>query len=498
MRHVYLFLCLLFFQISFSQNYTIRSFQDIDGLSDPFVYSLNQDQHGFLFVATGKGLQKFDGQQFNTVSGERLEDEIIYCGAITQSSELYFGSFNGTLYSYIEKTNSLKRFSQTLSGSVSKILPYTQKPGFCMFSKGDALYTTNGKNLSAISITRELQINGVEMVSDSLVLAACEEGLNLIDIATNTYSLLSTDKFSYRSIQKLKNNTFICLTNNSDIQLIKLVSNKAIEILKTIPNTSFSSELEINSIFFHEKMSDIFISSMDEKLSVYNINRNDFKTFTETEFNADVSFFYLDTEENIWLGTPGKGLYRVTRIDYEFKETDNEPIYAIAQDDHLNFYFGTKYGVLVQDNNFKTLEKLETLQNKTIGKVTALFFQANVLWIGTEKNGLFLLDRENKTFLKPEFSSISNIGINAITGKGDEITVSTNLDGVYIYKSNALIRHFSVENGLNHNNVYHAIKTKNNRTLYATHNTSFNYSLENELFEIDFIAVFMRQSFLFS
>ena len=45
--------------------------------------------------------------------------------------------------------------------------------------------------------------------------------------------------------------------------------------------------------------------------------------------------------------------------------------------------------------------------------------------------------------------------------------------------------HFSVQNSLLHNNVFYSINSKNHKTFYATHHTSFNFSVKDNLFEID-------------
>lgn len=498
MKTVYfIFYLLLFSSFYHSQNYKIRSFQENDNLSDPFVYSINQNYNGLLFVTTGKGLQSFDGQFFSSISGERTEDEILYSTAVTPASQLWFGSFNGTLYSYTKKHNTLKRFSQKVNGSINKILPFSAGNGFCLFSKGDALYTTNGKKLNSVSSTRELQINDAELINDSTAIAACEEGLYSISLTSNTFEKIAEDNISFRSIQKLKNNTFLCLKNDENIILFYLLTPNKIKIQHSISKQDIDIQANINSVFLHEKNNDLFISCGDEKLSVYNLSTNELKTFTEQEFNADVSCYFSDSENNIWIGTPGKGLYRLTRMDYDFIEIDNQAVFSIAEDADQHYYFGTNQGIYIADKNYKKIKEIHNFQSKKLGKVSALHFQRNQLWIGTEKNGLIIFNPKDGTVFYPEFSSISTTAINSISGKNNRIVVSTNLDGVFIYSGSELKQHFSVTNGLLHNNVNHAIITQKDRILYATHNTSFNYSKENELFEIDLKANGLSTDFNF-
>jgi ligand-binding sensor domain-containing protein len=74
-----------------SQNYTSRLFSTEQGLPDTYVYSMLQDDKGFLWIATGKGLVKFDGQIFVSYDLQAEEGgDIVYSGISKQYRTFVF------------------------------------------------------------------------------------------------------------------------------------------------------------------------------------------------------------------------------------------------------------------------------------------------------------------------------------------------------------------------------------------------------------------------
>lgn len=481
---VFIVFCLII-KSSFSQNYSIKNFSKKEGLSDPFVYSILQDKEGYLFIATGKELQKFDGQFFKKVNSKKAEDELIFAGTVTQGNQLWFGTFDGNLYYYSKEQNALRHFSQNIKGSVSKILPLKNSIGFCVFSKGNGVYVTNGKYLFRINETENLAINTIEVISEDLIIAACDDGLYSLNIKTNEVTKFSGFEQEVKSIQKSSDETLILFSAGYGIQEIRIHSKDSVELVKQLVSPNDKMIKDVSSFFYVKKSSDLFISTSDEKLWIYNLLKGSMTNIPEEEFSSSVNGFYLDKEQNIWIATPGKGLYRVIRTDYEYIGSGNQSVYAITQDNSGNTYLGLNDGLLIKDKYDQIIEKKSKIGSATLGKITSLYFDSDFLWIGTESKGLFLIHTVSKKVQELEFSLEKNISVNSITGKGNKVVVTTNLDGVYIYDDRVLKQHFSVKNGLVHNNVYFALQSKKDLIFYATHNTTFNYSQENELFEID-------------
>ena len=106
-----------------SQNFTTRAFSTDQGLPDTYIYSVVQDKEGFLWISTGKGLVKFDGQVFQGYNLHANEqDDIIYSGTLDKNNELWFGTFSGKIYKLDRNKNRLKLYPKSIQGSVNKII----------------------------------------------------------------------------------------------------------------------------------------------------------------------------------------------------------------------------------------------------------------------------------------------------------------------------------------------------------------------------------------
>ena len=50
-----------------SQSLSFRHYDKGEGLNNGFIYTTHQDNRGFIWIATGNGFQRFDGQHFSLV-----------------------------------------------------------------------------------------------------------------------------------------------------------------------------------------------------------------------------------------------------------------------------------------------------------------------------------------------------------------------------------------------------------------------------------------------
>lgn len=99
------------------RNYSVR-----EGLPSSEVYSMLQDQQGYLWFTTDMGVSRFDGyrfQNFNTNHG--LADNTIFGVHQDQKSRIWFTSFSGKLTYYSDgRMNALpcnKKLAELLSGT---------------------------------------------------------------------------------------------------------------------------------------------------------------------------------------------------------------------------------------------------------------------------------------------------------------------------------------------------------------------------------------------
>src|ERR1044071_3948306 len=130
----------LLFPIS-AQLYTFKSFRDDNGLGQNYVYSLSQNEQGFLFIGTGEGFSVFEGDRFHNYTGADGLAESFVTAHMTVEDRTYIGHFQGGISIYKDK-----RFSKIKS----KELEGVKVNGFFRDEKGKTFVYTQGKGLYEI------------------------------------------------------------------------------------------------------------------------------------------------------------------------------------------------------------------------------------------------------------------------------------------------------------------------------------------------------------
>jgi ligand-binding sensor domain-containing protein len=116
-----------------------------------------------------------------------------------------------------------------------------------------------------------------------------------------------------------------------------------------------------------------------------------------------VTSICIDSKKNFWLGTFSYGMYK-SKIEnvfnsMKFPNVEKKSVYCIIEDNNKKIWIASELHGLCsydQDNdkfevyshekyNFKEIRIFPLLQDK---------FNKNLLWIGTDSNGLFLFDTD--------------------------------------------------------------------------------------------------------
>jgi len=81
-----------------SQTYQFSKYSVEQGLPQQYIYSINQDQNGFIWIGTGDGISKFDGIDFqNFTIKNGLAENFVTCSAQRQKNSIWLGHNRGGL-----------------------------------------------------------------------------------------------------------------------------------------------------------------------------------------------------------------------------------------------------------------------------------------------------------------------------------------------------------------------------------------------------------------
>ena len=293
---------LLFFSISLvytssGQQHTFINYSSEEGLPQSQVNSIVQDSSGFLWIATIGGISRFDGKNFknySTLNG-LLQNEI---------SELAVGK-NSNLWTL--GTRGLSKFNSTGFINYPFETQLRNLSNLCIDS--DTIWFASRSGLkkfyndSLINIEIKLEIgNRIRYVKKD------QDG--------NLWLLTNTGAYQYSSSFEIVDSLNIPFANklinsNSDVYLSSFYDGIYANFNPDpiIENDNNGSEIYIKDFVIDKDQKTIWIAS-DDKLIKWSDNKY-------TELNkrngleyTDINTLFLDSENVLWIGTNGNGLYK--------------------------------------------------------------------------------------------------------------------------------------------------------------------------------------------
>ncbi|MGY5354476.1 hybrid sensor histidine kinase/response regulator transcription factor [Wenyingzhuangia sp. IMCC45467] len=238
--------------------------------------------------------------------------------------------------------------------------------------------------------------------------------------------------------------------------------------------------------------------------------------------DINVYSLYIDHQDNLWVGTKGKGLFIIKDIvntppkDLEIllfsskKSKALNIVYAITQDKYKNYWIGSHgYGLAQISTPFNN-PKITTYNQKNTNNqilsdyIRCLFFDdQNNLWIGSSE-GLNMLTKYQLNSSTKKFISIKNIkkdihslSYNSIDhifqSSNKNMYISTMGGGINIltYKNlknkNFKFKHLDISNGLTSNKIF-AMQEDSDHNIWISSSLGLNkYYPKTDKFEAFFV-----------
>lgn len=340
-----------------------------NGLSDGTVYDVLKDSRGFLWVATSKGLNRFDG--FNTK---------VYRPVDGDSS-----SISGDRITSIAEDKDGKIWVGTTKNGISVLDTRTN-----LFRR----YVNDPDNQSSVSSNT---INKVYCDKQNQIWVASTSGLDLYNS--------KTDKFS----RKLTNRNITTLSTDGGDGFWINASNGIdhyvpdINQLTSIPFDVTDQAIAVSSIITDQK-NETLVGVVGH--GIYRLNNNSFDPINNVNTRLTskiITSIFPDVNGKIWIGTDGGGLAIYDPLKQELKKYINNPydteslssnaVLSVTGDDEGNVWVGTfRYGI----NHFNPYRKKFTTIKKEIGQentlshnsVIAMYPSSSGVWLGTDGGGL--------------------------------------------------------------------------------------------------------------
>ncbi|MGI0119063.1 hybrid sensor histidine kinase/response regulator transcription factor [Zooshikella sp. RANM57] len=480
------------------------------------IFSLSKGKGNNLWVVTKSSkIYRFDLKKktFHTVNVDLPSDLRVNTIIGGSDEELWIGTYKG-LYRYNQGTKEIKRYklhyngvNRKFSNIINKLVWLNEKPTLLVGTldglyvidtirnKIEAYYHTSNNSFSLPSSKVEdifqddqgrvwvgtrnglsyfdeknkkfnnfYNTSYINSLSSSSITSIFQDVSGILWVGTSdkgvNWSKLSTLDFGlYYSSKKEKQ----CLSNNSIYNIIKSADN-------TIWVTAHNGGLHRINLSHGE-------------CDWFNHDKNNTKSIS-SNIIAPTGLFE-DSKGNIWIGTLGYGLNRLSRGSKSFikylRSKENKQailsgaVRSIVEDRDGNLWMGTDGEGLTRynsqkDNFINYPYKKNTLNSISSPYVFDLEIDGNTLWIGTENGGLDRYNIETNTFKNFGHSYGIKSSINTIKddGKGNLWLGTTGAGLIKFNKDNYNVNYFSSENGLPNNTIYKILMDNNGLLWLAT------------------------------
>lgn len=451
-RLVICIFCFLFFHIPISSQSRIEFSQinSENGLSDNSVTSITQDSLGFIWIGTKHGLNKYDGVRLKqyTLDKHNIPENDISVLMIDNQNRFWVGTYSDGLFRYDYFSDKFEQvpISNRLSNNTEIHALIEDKDGWMWIATNNGLYSYDsfGK-LKHYSIDEDKPDLGTS--SKNNIWAIAEAPDNKLWIGTFGDGIYAFDKKTEKF-----SNSILCSFSGLNI------------------NSDY-----VNTLFV-ENGGNLLIGTNGNGLKYIDLKKKKISNYLAGTSYADIAIvrcIWQDSKNDLWIGTDGDGILQIetqpnhtlniknyrNNDENQFSLSSNT-INSFFKDRQSNLWIATaKQGVCVLKKGSPAIEfYYSDIKGKHSTSILSVFKDKEGLWIGTDGEGLTLLEESNVTanfFTKSTDGYVGDF-VQCIrpTGNGN-YWIGTYAQGLYHFNPKTKkVQNFMNKPGIS-NSIYH-------------------------------------------
>src|SRR5690554_1136554 len=383
----------------FSQKFSFIQYNTKKGLPQSQVNTITQDNDGYLWIGTYGGLARFDGEDFKNFGRNNglLNNRITKLDVI--NNRLYIGHPQGV--SFKNKNNSFTAIAHTNDTVFNDVSGFAALDStiYVATNGGGLYFIDQQKSLAPVPESPE-RIRAIVEYKNTLYLAT-RTGIHIFD-GQNFKVIKNTNTISFSGIELKNNEIYVSAFNG----VLYKLNHQNLTIKEQLSHDVFM----FRNINIDHK-NNLWLNTGDGILLV---KENDTIELTEKLGlpTNDIYAVFEDSENNIWIGTNGKGIIRFTdEVFTYYNESSGLPsdiIIAMEKDQHNNKWIST-----IDKGVFKI---------DSTGKITKVNFILSAVWqivcaddivLFASNFGLFTYDyKQFKSYYREE----DNLPSNSVKG----------------------------------------------------------------------------------
>ncbi len=471
------------------ENYNIKVYDQETHFFGIFIYTIIQDEDGYLWIGTDEGLHQFDGKHLiNLNEKDSTISNLVTTAVNIKNDGLLFGYFKGgvslyrhgryqKIFTENEVRNKIVKLKETAGNTYWAL---TQNEGMIRIKNGD--YRLLERSLLKNKIAHDFEI-----YEDNMFVATNEGLIH--------YKILENDKLKLVSMVKgtehipintlftdhLRSRHSLWL-GTEEHGLMQLDLNNSQLVAKKHELLTHMSILSIAE----DDFDNLWVGTRLNGLIKVDFNANNDKRILFTHFNEENGFpandirrVFIDRENEIWVGTFGAGLVQITEKKIHHYDLDgslrsgginaitglNPEKMLLATDN------GLAYSFLTNQKDSLNFDYLPMLRGK---QITSVYHSSkDYLWVGTNRDGLYKLDISLADIAKIDLGQLDGLEESvrfATEDHAGNIWVSLRGNGVIkINQDTNEITKYNTRNGFYHNEIFHIFPDSKGRIWFSAH-----------------------------
>jgi ligand-binding sensor domain-containing protein len=357
-----------------SQNFSFINFTNNDGLPQSQVQAIAQDNEGFLWIGTLGGLTRFNGIRFNSNSSSKLLPSNRVSSIFCHEKYMYLGFQGGIV---VQKGANHKTFFLPKKFKTANVNQFSLYKSIVYVATDEGLFQFKNGIFKEILLPNEeaRTVRSIVLFKNHIYLGT-SDGLYIV----KNNSAFKVVNFGSKSISKLhlgKKKLLIATFSEGVFYSEKMTQ------FNEIPYKTKSAF--VNDVIEYEKNN--YLIACDLGLIQVSNNRSTLISEEKGLPMGGLNVLFEDDENNIWIGTDGKGLVKIgdRNVVYFNRKTGLDSDLALCIEPFKNKFFFGSYDKGLFEIDFNGNCKKLPLNASSVWQITSF---RNRWYFGTSK-GLF-------------------------------------------------------------------------------------------------------------
>ncbi len=480
MKHLIVAIVIVIFTCigSLAQTFNLAKYTNVSGLPQNYVYSIVQDNNGFVWIGMAEGLSKYDGLKFiNYTTRDSLSDNFVSKLLIDIDGDLWCGHGNGQFSAY-KNGHFQKIYVEEVNAPIKDM---------CLDDKGNIWAVEQNNGIIKIDPDHNVRTffdrekfgrriyYSIKAINSMTLLVGTSDGTMIVKFDVDgelkepeeVYDLPSSTTNCIVSTQE--KNVFLIGTDEGEIYRYS-IENGAQKLERNLESCS-ADEIAYDIRSIHEAGNgDIYIGTWGNGLKEWKYMPDD-KEYVEILSlnekngldNNFVSSIMFDREGIFWFGTYGGGV--VAWVNNYFAQYDlaeigfhRHKVTSAAVDDK-NVWIGMNMGLIRMDKQcVENYEYFDTSMGLPSGtSITSICFdpKRDVQYIGTDMAGIYIKRGQEHKFYRLQYAEESRTSemVNSMVISDDKLYIASQ-GGFIIYDIETETSYcYTTIDGLPHNNI---------------------------------------------